>query len=90
MQRTTYDEEGYLKIIVSQNSVDQVSNEEFSHDIAWDNALVDALQDLVGERPKATPKEGILVTDMEIKLNGELTRRMVSTRATINSMQTER
>ena len=50
---------------------------------------MDALRDQLGEQLKATPNEGTLGSDMEIGLNGGLTRGMVGARAPINLMQIE-
>ena len=55
-----------------------------------ENASVDALQDQIGEQPKATPNEGTLNVDIVIRLNGELTCGMVGVRSTINSIQTDK
>ncbi|RRT46759.1 hypothetical protein B296_00046674 [Ensete ventricosum] len=52
--------------------MDRASGEESSYDLALDNALLDALRDLVEERPKATPKEGTHRVVVEIRLNGML------------------
>ncbi|RRT73197.1 hypothetical protein B296_00012913 [Ensete ventricosum] len=51
--------------------------------------MVDALRDQVGEQSMTILYEGTLRVDVEIRLNGGLTRRMVGVRATINSMQIE-
>ncbi|RWW58832.1 hypothetical protein BHE74_00034266 [Ensete ventricosum] len=52
--------------------MDRASGEESSYDLALGNALMDALRDLVEERPKATPKEGTHRVVVEIRLNGML------------------
>ncbi|RZR71415.1 hypothetical protein BHM03_00004971 [Ensete ventricosum] len=80
-------EKEFLKVIFPQSSMDRARDEESSHDLERGNALVDAFRDQVREQSKATSYGGTLRVDVEIELNGGLTRGMVDVRATINSMQ---
>lgn len=71
------------------SSIDQVSNDESSHDLIWGDILVNTLWDQVGEKPKAIPNECIFRANIEIRLNEGLTRGIMGMNATINSMHTK-